>query len=291
MKKILITGAYSYIGTSFEKWVNNYPKNYFIDTVDMREDSWKGTDFSEFDTVLHVAGLAHADIGNVSDEMKGYYYKINRDLAIETAEKAKRDGVKQFVFMSSIIVYGDSNKQRIITRKTAPTPGNFYGDSKLQAEEGIRLLSDEKFKVVILRPPMVYGKGSKGNYSILVKLAQKLPMFPAVNNQRSMLHIDNLCEFIRLIVENEEKGVFFPQNAEYVKTSEMVRMIAELHGKKIKLFRFMNWAVKLLRFMPGKIGGLVNKSFGNLVYEKSLSDYKDNYSIRNFEESIRDTEV
>ena len=69
------------------------------------------------------------------------------------------------------------------------------------------------------------------------KLAQKLPVFPDIDNQRSMLHIDNLCEFIRLMIDNEESGLFFPQNREYVKTSEMVKLIAEVHGKKISTYK------------------------------------------------------
>src|SRR5690554_7057205 len=143
--------------------------------------------------------------------------------------------------MSSIIVYGDSSgNKRVITRETVPTPSNFYGNSKLQAEQGITPLESDGFKIVILRPPMIYGKGSKGNYPRLAKLARKVPVFPDIDNQRSMLHIDNLCEFIKLMIDNKESGLFFPQNKEYVKTSEMVRLIADVHGKKIRLMKVFN---------------------------------------------------
>lgn len=284
MKKILITGANSYIGTSVEKWLARYPDKYLIDTVDMRDNSWREKDFSKFDVVFHVAGIAHV---SSDPKMKDIYYKVNRDLTIETARKAKEEGVKQFIFMSSIIVYGDSTwNTRVINRNTVPTPSNFYGDSKLQAEEGIKPLEDEKFKIVILRPPMIYGKGSKGNYPKLSKAAQKLPIFPDIDNQRSMLHIDNLCEFVKLMIDNEESGLFFPQNAEYVKTSEMVKLIAEAHGKKIRLIKVFN---PIIRLMSVKIG-LINKVFGNLVYEKSMSDYRENYRTRNVKEAIRITE-
>jgi UDP-glucose 4-epimerase len=283
MKKILITGKNSYIGTSLEKWLGKYPDKYKVDTVDMREESWKKKDFSIYDVVFHVAGIAHV---SSDPKMEGLYYKVNRDLTIETAKKAKAEGVEQFIFMSSIIVYGNENG--IINRNTIPKPSNFYGNSKLLAEEGIKNLEDDKFKIVVLRPPMIYGKGSKGNYPRLAKMAQKIPVFPDIDNERSMLHIDNLCEFIRLMIENEESGLFFPQNSEYVKTSEMVRLIAEVHGKKIRLTKVFNGS---LRFM-GRFVGLINKVFGNLVYEKSMSDYgKANYRIRDLKESIMETEV
>ena len=168
--------------------------------------------------------------------MKELYYKVNRDLAIEIAKKAKREGVKQFIFMSSIIVYGSSGRigeRKIIDKDTKPSPVDFYGDSKLQAEKGLRALESDIFKVVILRPPMIYGKGSKGNYPKLSKAARVLPIFPDIDNERSMLHIDNLCEFIKLMIDNEESGVFFPQNKEYVKTSEMVKLIADVQGRKV----------------------------------------------------------
>jgi UDP-glucose 4-epimerase len=287
MKKILITGANSYIGTSIENWLRQYPDKYKVDTVDMKGDTWKEKDFSMYDVVFHVAGIAHADVGKVSDEKKALYYKVNRDLTIETAKKSKAEGVKQFIFMSSIIVYGDSSSsKRVIDRNTIPTPSNFYGNSKLQAEEGIKSLDSDNFKIVVVRPPMIYGKGSKGNYPKLAKLAQKLPIFPDVDNQRSMLHIDNLCEFIKQMIDIEESGLFFPQNAEYVKTSEMVRLIAEAHGKKVKFTKIFNPALWL---MFGKVG-IVNKVFGNLIYEMSLSEYKVNYRIRDLYESIEFTE-
>jgi nucleoside-diphosphate-sugar epimerase len=287
MKKILITGANSYIGTSLEKWLGQYPDRYKVDTVDMKGDSWKDKDFSVYDVVFHVAGIAHADVGKVSEETKALYYKVNRDLTIETAMKSKAEGVKQFIFMSSIIVYGDSSSsKRIIDRNTVPTPSNFYGNSKLQAEEGIKPLESDNFKIVVLRPPMIYGKGSKGNYPKLAKLAQKLPIFPDIDNQRSMLHIDNLCEFIKQMIDKEESGLFFPQNAEYVKTSEMVKLIADAYGKNVKFTKIFNPALGL---MFGRVG-IVNKVFGNLVYEMSVSEYKVNYRIRDLRDSIIATE-
>ena len=283
---ILITGANSYIGTSFERWLQRYAEQYSVDTIDMVDGAWREKSFSGYDVVFHVAGIAHV---SADPKLEGLYYKVNRDLAIETAVKAKADGVKQFIFMSSIIVYGDSSsigQERVITFDTEPKPTNFYGDSKLQAEEGIIKLQDERFKVVVLRPPMIYGKGAKGNYPKLAKMARVLPFFPNIQNQRSMLHIDNLCEFVRLMIDNEEQGIFFPQNEEYVGTSELVRLIAKVHGRTIRLTKVFNPLLKLL----GRRVGVINKAFGSLVYEKSMSEYRENYRVRNLQESIMVTE-
>jgi len=284
MKKILITGATSYIGKSFESYMKQFSTDYLIDTVSLRNNAWKKKDFSPYDVVFHVAGIAHV---STDPKMADLYFKVNRDLTIETAKKAKTDGVKQFIFMSSIIVYGNSpGVEKVIDRNTMPDPSNFYGKSKLEAEEGLNLLASEKFKIVTLRPPMIYGKGSKGNYPKLAKAAQMLPIFPEIGNRRSMLHIDNLCEFIRKMIDNEESGIFFPQNAEYVETSKMVKLIAEAHGREVRLVKVFNPAI---RFMAGKIG-IINRVFGSLVYEESMSLYKENYRIRSFKESVRLTE-
>lgn len=292
MKKILITGANSYIGTSLEKWLMQWAEEYEVDTVDMVDGSWRKKDFSGYDVVFHVAGIAHADVGHVSEERKAFYYKINTELAIETAQKAKKDGVGQFIFMSSIIIYGDSasiGRKKIVTKNTVPHPGNFYGDSKLQAEKGILKLRDNSFKTVVLRPPMIYGAGSKGNYPLLVKIAKKSPIFPKVQNERSMLCIENLCEFVRLMIQNQEDGIFFPQNKEYVQTSQMVKLIGNAYGKKIYFTRLFNPILWLLGKTSGKVGGMVNKAFGNFVYEKKLSEYQEDYRVSSLEESIRKT--
>lgn len=285
MKKLLITGKNSYIGTSLENWLMREPDNYNVDTLDMKDGSWKEKDFSQYDVVFHVAGIAHV---SSDPKMEDIYYKVNRDLTIETADKAKVEGVKQFIFMSSIIVYGNSsNSKRVIDRNTIPTPSNFYGNSKLQAEEGINNLESDDFKIVVLRPPMIYGKSSKGNYPRLANLAKKIPLFPDIDNERSMLHIDNLCEFIKVMIDHEESGLFFPQNKEYVNTSELVKTIARVHGKKIWMTRWMNGLIRLMFSI-----GIVNKVFGNMIYEKSMSDYdKENYRVRTFKESIELTEL
>lgn len=273
MKKILITGLDSYIGTSVENWLGRpeFSGMYQVDTVDMRGEGWKEKNFSGYNTVFHVAGIAHADIGKVTEKRKQLYYAVNCDLAVETARKAKREGVKQFIYMSSIIVYGEGTsvrKKRVITKDTKPAPSNFYGDSKWKAEQKLRPLSDENFQVAFLRPPMIYGEGCKGNYQMLRKIAAKVPVFPDFPNERSMLRIERLCEFVRKLIDNGSGGIYFPQDPSYVKTATMVKQLGKEQGRKIHLVKGFNWSIYLLGMMPGKIGGMVNKAFGSLVYEK-----------------------
>lgn len=293
MKRILVTGENSYIGTSFVEFMNDYKDEYVVETISVRGDEWRKKDFSNYDVIYHVAGIAHADVGSVSKEQQEIYYQVNRDLTYDVANKYKRDRAEktsQFIYMSSIIVYGDNvsiRKKRVITKDTEPNPSNFYGDSKLQAEQKIIPLGTETFQVCIVRPPMIYGPNSKGNYPQLRKFALKLPIFPDIPNERSMLFVGNLMNFIKTMIdENKPTEIYMPQNSEYVRTSHMVKEIANAHGKNIRLFSFMNWSVYLLSFVPGKIGDLTNKAFGNLVYEEKVKNSK-----VDFKSSVKETEL
>ncbi len=294
MKRVLITGQHSYIGTSFEQYIRKYCPRWQVDSISVHGDGWKQYDFGGYDTVLHVAGKAHADTGRVSEEVKREYYRVNCDLAKEVAEAAKAAGVRQFIYPGSIIIYGESapyGRQKMITADTKPAPANFYGDSKWQGDLAVRGLATDAFHVAVLRLPMVYGAESKGNYPMLSKLANWLPVFPAVQNSRSMLYIENLCELIREIVERGEGGVFFPQNAQYASTAEVVEAVSHAVGKRVVLLSVLNPFVKLCCRMPGKIGRLANKAFGSFTYEKSLSEYNGNrYQRYDLKQSIRRTE-
>lgn len=285
--RVLITGADSYVGTHVEAWLAKWPGRFEVDTVDMKDPSWRECNFSGYDTVFHVAGIAHADVGSVTEEQKAAYYAVNTDLAIECAKKAKAEGAGQFILMSSMIVYGG---KAWVDASTEPAPANFYGDSKWRADEGVRALAGDGFRVCVLRPPMIYGRGSKGNYPQLAKLASTLPAFPEVRNRRSMLHIDNLCEFVRLAIEDCAEGVFFPQNDEHVCTSDMVREIAKARGHRIAMVPGMSLPADALAKAPGKVGGLASKAFGDSAYDLAMSEYPRDYRVRGFEESIRLTE-
>jgi UDP-glucose 4-epimerase len=295
MKRVLITGANSYIGTSFEKYATEqYASELSVKSIDMIDGSWRKKSFSDYDIIFHVAGLAHVDIGNISEDLKAKYYAVNTDLAIECAKKAKEDGVKQFVFMSSAIIYGDAapyGKPKIITKTTEPDPANFYGDSKWQADKGVRELRSPNFVVTVLRPPMIYGKGSKGNYPILAKMAKTLPVFPDCDNQRSMLYIENLCEFLCQVIIRGAGGVYWPQNAEYSKTSDVVRYIARANKHKIVVSRAFNWVVELAAIFPfKKVSGLANKAFGNMSYDQAMSSCDFEYQKFSLQQSIKRTE-
>lgn len=279
MKKILITGKNSYIGNHLKEFLENYPTAYSVESISLRDNSWKDKNLSSYDVVFHVAGLAHV---RETEENKNSYYEINRDLAYGFAKICKDAGVKQFIFLSSMSVYGVENG--IIDKHTKTNPSSHYGKSKLEAENLLSELRSEEFKIAIVRPPMVYGKNTKGNYPRLSNLALKTPVFPDIVNERSMIYIENLCQFIRFLMDDEEEGVFFPQNKEYVNTSHMVKLIAGLHNKKIWFVKIFNPIIRVLNI------GTINKVFGSLVYDKKLSSYPRDYNLRDFETSIRLTE-
>lgn len=289
MKQVLITGAGSFVGTRVQRHLEAWPEEYTVTTLDMRDGSWKDRSFSEFDVVLHVAGLVHQKKTKDDPAQAELYAQVNTVLAVETARKAKAEGVGQFIFMSTESVYGLTapiGRTVTITKDTPLAPKDNYGISKAKAEEGIQALAGEDFRVVILRPPMIYGRGCKGNYQTMAALAGKLPVFPKVENQRSMLHIDNLAECIRLIIRDQAQGLFCPQNREYTNTSEMVRLIAMARGKRIVLIPGTAWALKLL----SPLTGAVDKAFGSLCYDRSLSDYPEDYCVKSLETSILETE-
>lgn len=275
MKKIIIVGANSYIGTALQQHLHSGP--YHIQVVDVLNPEWDQTDFSGFETVIHIAAIVHQ---KERPEMEPLYFQVNRDLALKVARKAKAEGVGQFIFMSSMSVYGMDTGT--ITPDTVPTPKTFYGKSKLEAEVLLSKEVDEHFRVCVLRPPMVYGYGCKGNFQTVVHLVQKSPVFPNISNRRSMIHIDNLCEFIKLCIDRELCGLFFPQNKEYVQTSHMAQCIAYSLGKRVVLSRLLGGCVVLIR----PFVSIAKKAFGTLIYE-GTEQHDFCYCIHNNEDSFR----
>ena len=281
-KKILITGTNSYIGMSFENWVSQWPDEYSVETVDMIDGSWREKSFAGYDVVFHVAGIAHVSADPAKESL---YYKVNRDLAIETAQKAKNDGVRQFIFMSSMIVYGKdepAGTQKIITLDTPPAPSDFYGNSKLEADLAIQKMADMDFAVSIMRPPVIYGPGCKGNFPRLIDLAKRTFIFPGINNFRSMLYIDNLCEFLRIIIDNRKTGIFFPQNKEYVSTRDVIVEYRKQTGKSTLLLPFPDFLVSLMSGID-----VFNKAFGTKIYDKKISEFDLEYNVVDFKTSIK----
>ena len=282
MTKVLITGAGSYVGESVRRYILSTSSDFEIDAVDTMNDAWKEADFSKYDVVYHVAGIAHV---NADPKMEALYYKVNRDLTVEVARAAKAAGVKQFIFMSSQIVFHESQslKSEVLTANTKENPNGFYGDSKLQAEKGLHELECDAFKVCILRPPMIYGPNSKGNFPRLVKLAQKTPLFPAWHNKRSMLYIDNLAEFVKQAILRELSGTFYPQNRELADTVEIIRYFAKANGHKVWITRLLNPFVWLGSFILQPI----NKMFATYYYDPEMSKVDFDYQLVSFEESLK----
>ena len=282
MTKVLITGAGSYVGESVRRYILSSSSDFEIDAVDTMNDAWKEADFSKYDVVYHVAGIAHV---NADPKMEALYYKVNRDLTVEVARAAKAAGVKQFIFMSSQIVFHESQslKSEVLTADTKENPNGFYGDSKLQAEKGLHELECDAFKVCILRPPMIYGPNSKGNFPRLVTLAQKTPLFPAWHNKRSMLYIDNLAEFVKQAILRELSGTFYPQNRELADTVEIIRYFAKANGHKVWITRLLNPFVWLGSFILQPI----NKMFATYYYDPEMSKMDFDYQLVSFEESLK----
>lgn len=283
MKRILITGEGSYVGESVRNYILASTSGEFeIDAVDTMGNNWRKADYSLYDVVFHVAGIAHV---NADPKMEPLYYKVNRDLTIEVAKHAKECGVKQFIFMSSQIVFHESQslKSEVLTKDTKPNPNGFYGNSKLQAEIGLRKLESDDFKVCILRPCMIYGPNAKGNFPRLAKLATKVPVFPCWHNKRSMLYIDNLAEFVKQAVLHELSGTFYPQNREQADTVEIIRFFAKAAGHKVWITRLLNPFVWLGSFVLQPI----NKMFATYYYEPSMSKMNFDYQLVSFEESLK----
>lgn len=277
MKKILIIGLNSYIGDSFSNFLNQWPDLYQVDAVGTIENEWQTSSFVGYDAIYHVAGIAHQKENK--DNCK-VYDEINRKLSIAVAEKAKVEGVRQFVFMSSMSVYGMDTG--VITSETVPHPKTYYGTSKLQAEDALKKLESDTFKITIIRAPMVYGKGCKGNFNSVREYVKSFPIFPKVSNKRSLIYIDNLCSFIKKTIDKELSGTFYPQNKEYVNTTEMARWISEVMQKKIRFSSILGLGTKMISPFIGK----ARKAFGTLIY-KDLEIFDFDYCIVNNEDSIK----
>jgi nucleoside-diphosphate-sugar epimerase len=280
VKRILIAGQNSYIGVHLDMWLD--PSRCQIDTLDMRGDDWRVYDFSGYDSVVLVAGIAHR---RETDANRTLFDQVNHRLAADAGKKSKREGVKQFVFFSSMSVYGMEVGR--IHAETLENPNTAYGNSKLAAEKALMALSDDAFRVAILRPPMIYGPGCKGNYPRLSRLIRKLHVFPRVKNERSMLYINTLCAFMDALLESGAGGLFFPQNRNYVTTDDLALAIAKAH--RMVLFRphGFGWLLKLM----GRNGGTVGKVFGTLTYDQSMSTKLMPKKQTEFFQSIVETEA
>ena len=282
--KILITGAGSFIGNAarahFEKC-----GGFEAHMISLRGDDWKKADISGYDCALHCAGIAHVPYTDAMDEK---YMAVNRDLTLEFAKKAKESGIGHFVFLSSMIVYGQAERAgrtRIVTRETEPTPENAYGLSKLEAENGLFAMADENFRVAAIRVPTVYGKGCKGAYSTLSRHGDKLAVFPKCPGVRSVIYVENLAEFLRRVILERGSGIFWPQDRDYVSTADFVREIRAARGKKTIITGIFAPFIALVSGL-----GPMRKIFGGIAYEKSMSECGWDYRLCTLSQAVRRTE-
>lgn len=286
MKKILITGKGSYLGNSLKAYLEAFGDCYQVDCLSLRSGDWKEQSFRGYDAVYHTAAIVHQPRSKDAPGELARYRAVNCDLAVDAAKKAKAEGVRQFVFLSTMAVYGLTaafGKTVTITAQTPTVPKDNYGLSKLEAERALLALEGPDFRVSILRPPMIYGKDCKGNFRSLISFARRLPFFPKVPNRRSMLYVGSLNRLVQQIIDREERGIFCPQDPEYVNTSAMVQAIAAAQGKRLLLIPGFSWALHLLRHLTGA----VDKAFGSLVYDKALSKLEEDYCIASFPDSVK----
>ena len=286
MKKILITGKGSYLGNSLKAYLEAFGDCYQVDCLSLRSGDWKEQSFRGYDAVYHTAAIVHQPRSKDAPGELARYRAVNCDLAVDAAKKAKAEGVRQFVFLSTMAVYGLTaafGKTVTITAQTPTVPTDNYGLSKLEAERALLSLEGPDFRVSILRPPMIYGKDCKGNFRSLVSLARRLPFFPKVPNRRSMLYVGSLNRLVQQIIDREDRGIFCPQDPEYLNTSAMVQAIAAAQGKRLLLIPGFSWALHLLRHLTGA----VDKAFGSLVYDKALSKLEEDYCIASFPDSVK----
>lgn len=286
MKKVMLVGIGGYIGGKFTEYIKNSYPDWVVDSVDSMNGIWKDADFHGYDAVYNVSGLAHANARQGSEEQ---YYAVNGQLPIDVATKAKKEGVHLFVQMSSMVVYGDMSglgEDKMIYADTVPGEPTIYGKSKMMAERGLHELEDENFQVAIMRPPLIYSENARDNFPRLVNFAKKMPIFPKLENRQSMVYVDNLCELIHLIIENNQGGTYYPQQECYIETSKIVRDIAKAVGNKMWQTRIFNPALKILSKLPQL--GFIHKAFGSITYDMAISNHFDGkYRVVSYEESIQ----
>jgi nucleoside-diphosphate-sugar epimerase len=260
-KKLLITGSSGYIGSYF---INKYKSYYNIETFSFFNDDLNKLDLSSVDVVLHLSALVHQMGGATKEE----YERINVTQTLQLAQKAKEHKVKQFVFMSSVKVYGEETDIKY-TEESICQPKDEYGKSKLKAEHELLQLEDKNFKVSIIRTPIVYGKGVKANIKSLVNLIKKMPILPfgSIDNNRSMVYIGNLCNMINEIIEQEQSGIFLASDDKPISTSIFIELISKSLGKKTYLVKipFFEAAIKLLKPSFHK------RLFGNLEVDNKIT--------------------
>ena len=274
-KTLMITGASGFVGSNF---IKEYGEEYNIIPVSIRENKPEELDYSNVDCILHLAALVHQMKGAPDEK----YFEVNTELTRRLAEAAKAKGVKHFVFYSTVKVYGYDgdlyNHDFVLTEASPCTPNDPYGASKYEAEKILRSMEDENFKVAVIRPPMVYGPGVKGNMLNLIKLVDKFPILPFNydENRRSIVYIGNLLLLTDKVIRNEKQGIFIPQDESTVSIEEIIEGIAKGLGKKRALIKFPE---NLYNFLCNKKRNIMVRLYGTLAFEnKNDNDIKNKFT-------------
>ncbi len=287
--RICIIGKNSYIGDHIDDWLTRNGHEVF--QLDVLTEDWMRFDYSCFDAIVHVAGIVHRPDCKDAD----LYRRVNTEMPISIAERYKGskkafDSRATFVFLSSMAVFGARKRlvKNVISANSPLSPLGLYGQSKAAAEEQLLKLQNGYFDVVVVRPPNVYGKGCRGGYITgFVNAVKKLPVIPAAYTdvKQSILYIDNLCEFIRLTIEQKRHGVFMPQDEKAVSAVEITSSIARSLGKKPRTSYLLGLAVRLGSFLS-----LIKKAYGGVEYDMNLSHIDGmDYVVVPFEEAMKRT--
>ena len=262
-KTIMVTGASGFVGSNF---INKYKNEFHIIPVCLIENKPEDLDYKGVDCILHLAALVHQMKGAPEEK----YYEVNTELTKRLANKAKEAGVGHFVFYSTIKVFGyDGDLYKhdfVLSAESKCKPTEPYGRSKYEAENILDKLKDESFQVSVIRPPMIYGAGVKGNMLSLIKLVDKIPVLPFAygDNKRSIVYIDNLLEETKDIINNRLTGIFIPQDERAVSVKEIAEGIAKGLEKKRVFVKFPNFIYSLLcKYKPN----IMARLYGSLQFE------------------------
>jgi len=261
---ILLTGSNGFIGNYF---INNYKAKYNIKTFSFRNDSLSALSLDNINQVIHLSALVH-QMGGASKEE---YERVNVTQTLDLATKAKQSGVKHFVFMSTVKVYGEETSG-VYTENSKCEPQDEYGKSKLKAEIKLLKLEDTGFKVSIIRTPIVYGYGVKANIKNLVSLVKKVPVIPfgKIQNKRSMVYIGNLCHLIDEVIKQEQSGVFLASDNKAVSTTVLIRLIADSLVRNILLIKIPLFGTILCLVKPS----FHKRLYGSLEIDNVLTKQK-----------------
>ncbi|KAB2823171.1 NAD-dependent epimerase/dehydratase family protein [Aliivibrio finisterrensis] len=273
--KAIITGATGFIGQEVAKLLSNsrfvvrkknsYSEEFIIDDLNGNTD-WSGA-FEGIDTVIHIAGLAHGGTWTKHD-----YHSVNVEATVSLAHEAFKNGVKRFVFISSIGVNGAQTFGEPFTETSKPAPHNIYAQSKLLAEIELKKMSEETdLELVIIRPALVYGSKAPGSFSKLVRLIDRVRIVPFYhNNSRSFISVQNLADLIVVCAKhtNAPGNTFLATDGESVSIRDFTDAIARALNVKLVQFPLPVRLIKPLAALFGK-EHMVNQLYGDLEVDVS----------------------